>query len=237
MRRIIIPVVTVLLLLPAVDAAFAQDEDVWLRSPFRFGLSVTGGVGMPLGPGAFNDLWNSSFPATVSLGYVVIPYVEVRGWFTFASWGISEIPAMAALGVGDRETGEPLKEISGGGITTIFYGGSVKLIPFPNSRMYPYLDIGGGYFEATADNLDVTQAEHVIQSNSMKDVNGSALRAVLGLEYGLNERVDVITEFDYYVGFGSDFAPGDLVLQKNAEPTQGDNLLVGALVLGITIKF
>jgi outer membrane protein W len=188
------------------------------------------GIGMPLKPSAFNDLWNASFPISLGLSYVIIPHVEVKGWATYASWSISEIPAKDAIGLGG------VTEISGGTITTLLYGGSAKIVPFPKSRIIPYVEVGGGYFQASGEDLTVTHEGQTDLDNSMPDASGPVFTTVLGMEYGFNERWNVYAEIDYYAGFSSDFAPGDLVLGPDEPPTEGGDLNIATVVLGLILK-
>ena len=229
MKRIVVLGLAALVLLPTVDRAFAQ-EDEWLRFPYHVAVSLEGGIGMPLQPSAFNDLWNASFPVSFGVSYVVIPYVEIKGWVTYAKWSISEIPAKDAIGIGG------VTEISGGSVTTLFYGASAKITPFPKSRMLPYIEVGGGGFQGSGEDLTVTQGGDEVLTNSMSSASGPAFLGVFGMEYGFNERWNVYAEGDYYVGFSSSFAPGDLVLDQNDPPTEGGNCNVATVVLGIILK-
>lgn len=234
MRRILIPVIAVLLLLPAVNNAFAQDDDeeVWLRSPLKFALSAELGIGMPLGPEAFNDLWNSSFPLTIAFGYAIIPYIEVKGWATYTSWGISSIPAKEAIGYPGVTT------INGGGITVVMYGASAKVIAFPNSRMTPYIEIGGGAYQVTADDLTVSRDGEPVISNSMEGSNGGLITGAFGMQHGVNLRWTAYTEFNYYYGLSDTFAPGNLLLRnENSPEVEGERLQIGSIVLGIALGF
>jgi len=228
MKRIVVFGLAALVLLPAVDCAFAQ-EDEWLRFPYRVAVSLEGGIGMPLQPAAFNDLWNASFPLSLGVSYVIIPRVEVKGWVTYAKWSISGIPAKDAIGVGG------VTVISGGSITTLFYGASAKISPFPNSRMLPYIEVGGGYFHSSGEDLTVSLNGERILVNSMEDASGPAFLGVFGMEYGFNERWNVYAEMDYYIGFTDSFAPGDLVRDSD-DPTEGGDLQIATVVLGIMLK-
>lgn len=233
MRRILIPVIAVLLLLPAIDNAFAQDEDeeLWLRPPFKFALSAELGIGMPLGPEEFNDLWNSSFPFTVAFGYAIIPHLEVKGWATYTAWGISGIPAKEAIGVPGVTT------IDGGGITVVMYGASIKVNPFPNSRMTPYIELGGGAYQASGDDLTVSQDGQPVLTNSMDDANGPLITGAFGMQYGVNERWVAYSEFNYYYGVGDSFAPGNLLLDFDDPEVEGTSIQIATIVLGISLGF
>ena len=235
MKRIVVFGLAALVLLPAVDSAFAQDED-WIRFPYRVAVSLEGGIGMPLQPTEFNDLWNASFPLSFAVGYAIMPRVEVKGWITYAKWGISTIPAKEAIGV------LGVTEISGGSITTLFYGVSAKINPFPNSRLMPYIEVGGGYFQSSGDDLTVTREGTGIYTplsltNSMADASGPAFLGVFGMEYAFNELWNVYTELDYYIGFDDSFAPGDLVRDQNDPPAEGGHIHIATVVLGIILKF
>ncbi len=230
MRLTIVSLLATLMLLPFANTTFAQEEDEeqWTRFPYHVTVSLDAGIGMPFNPPAFDDLWNSSLPATFTVGYVVIPYVEVRGWITYASWGISGIPAQEAIGISDRQ----VHDVEGGTITTLLYGVSAKLNPLPNSRFQPTFEIGGGAFQASGDDLEV----ETVLTNSMEDASGPVLQLALNMEYGINETWQVYTGFNYYIGFSDTFAPGNLVRRPHDPPVEGDNLQFGALVLGITLK-
>jgi len=229
MKRIVVLGLAALVLLPAIDSAVAQ-EDEWLRFPYKMSVSLEGGIGMPLKPSAFNDLWNASFPVSIAVGYSVMPYVDVKGWLTYAKWSISEIPAKDAIGIGG------VTEISGGSVSTLFYGATAKIIPFPNSRMMPYVEVGGGYFQASGEDLTVSRNEQPLLVNSMEGASGPVFLGVFGMEYGFNERWNVFAEFDYYIGFTDSFAPGDLVLNENEDPTEGGDIQIATVVLGMILK-
>jgi hypothetical protein len=231
MRFMIVLLLATLLLLPFADTTFAQmeeeEEEQWVRIPYHVTISVDAGIGMPFNPAEFGDLWNSSLPVTFAVGYVVIPYIEVRGWITYASWGISGIPAQEAIGT------PGVHDVQGGTITTLLYGASAKINPLPNSRIQPSFEIGGGAFKASGDDLEV--GTH--HTNTMEDASGPVFQFALKMEYGVNETWQVYTGFNYYLGFSDTFAPGNLLLSgPNDTPAEGDNLQFGALVLGITLK-
>ena len=146
--RMVIGLIAALVLLTTATGVFAQEDD-WLRLPYRVAIAVDVGIGIPMAPTAFGNLWNSGLPASISVGYVVIPQVEIQGWLTYANWGISGITAQ-------RETGiEGVHEITGGTITTLLYGAAAKIYPLPKSRIMPTVTIGAGLFTATADTLVV----------------------------------------------------------------------------------
>jgi len=73
-------------------------------------------------------------------------------------------------------------------------------------------------------------------SNSMEDSSGPVFLGVFGMEYGFNERWNVYAEFDYYIGFTDSFAPGDLLLDENDPPTEGGDLHIATVMLGIILK-
>jgi hypothetical protein len=231
MRCIIFVVLTLLVTLPIANDAFAQEEEELVSSPYRLSFALDAGVGMPLRPEAFNDLWNASFPVSVSLGYVVIPRIEIRGWFTYASWGLSGIPAKNAIGV------PGVTDIEGGGITTMLYGVSGKVIAVPDSRIMPFLELGGGYFQASGEDLKVTEDGQEIVNNSMEDASGPVFTIAGGMEYGINERWNVYAKLNYYAGFSDSFAPASLIQQPGATTTpEAGDLHIATIVLGIVLK-
>jgi hypothetical protein len=229
MKHVVVLGLAAVVLASVIDPAVAQDEE-WLRFPYHVTVSVEGGLGMPFKPDAFNDLWNASFPVSVAVGYVVIPYVEIKGWLTYAKWSISEIPAKDAVGIGG------VTEITGGSISTTFYGASAKVYPFPKSRLMPYVELGGGYFNSSGEDLTVTREGEVVQDNSMENASGPTFLGVFGMEYGFNERWNVFAEIDYYAGFTDSFAPGDLVLGPGESRTKGGDITVATVTLGIILK-
>lgn len=234
MKCIFVIGLAALVMLPAVDDAFAQEDD-WLRFPYRVAVSLEGGIGMPLKPSVFNDIWNASFPFSLGVSFVVIPHIEVKGWLTYAQWGLSEIPARDAIGpISPPELGPT--EIAGGSITTVMYGGAAKIVPFPNSRMMPYVELGGGYFNASADNLTVNLQSTTLLDNSMEDSSGPVFLAVFGMEYGFDERWNVYAEGDYYIGFTDSFAPGDLILREGQPSTGGSDIHIATITLGLILK-
>jgi hypothetical protein len=230
---------TALVLHPIADRALAQEEE-WVRFPYRFTFSVDAGVGTALQPSPFDDLWNTSFPATAALGYVIIPRIEVKAWFTYAHWGIGEIPALNAIGdTLGTDVGSRVKEIDGGSITTVLFGGSAKIVPFPNSRILPYVEVGGGYFRATAEDLSVvlSASSDTLVSYSMPDADGPVFTMALGMEYAINERWNAYAEFNYYLGASDTFAPGELVRPMNSNtPAEAGNLQFISIALGIVFK-
>ena len=227
MTRTIAILVAALVLMTTATGVSAQDED-WLRIPYKVSIALDIGIGMPMDPSSFSNLWNAGIPASISAGYVIIPQIEVQGWFTYAAWGISGIPAQQEIGI------IGVYEVSGGTITTIWYGAAAKFYPIPNSRILPTLTLGGGLFEATAEQLVVgTSPPHV---NTMENSSGPAFLAGVGMEYGVNERWNVYTEFKYIRGFSDTFAPANLLLGPNDEPVVGENLAIGIINLGILLK-
>jgi len=54
----------------------------------------------------------------------------------------------------------------------LLYGASGKIVPFPKSRMMPYVELGGGYFNASAENLTVTHEGTTLIDNSMESASG-----------------------------------------------------------------
>lgn len=226
MRRTIASISAALVLLTFATGVFAQDEE-WLRIPYRLSIAVDGGIGMPLAPSVFNDLWNSTLPATISVGYVIIPQVEIQGWFTYAKWSISSIPAQNAIGE------EGVLDITGGGITTMMYGAAAKFYPLPKGRIMPTATVGGGFFKATAEDLVVGDELLV---NTMEDADGPAFLAGVGMEYGINERWNVYTEFKYILGITDNFSPGNLILGRDDDPVKGKDFGMGLINLGILLK-
>jgi hypothetical protein len=227
MTRTIAILIAVLVLVTTATGVFAQEED-WLRIPYKVSIAVDIGIGMPMDPSTFNNLWNSAIPASISIGYLVIPQVEIQGWLTYTSWGISTIPAQNEIGI------VGVYEISGGTITTLFYGAAAKYYPIPNSRIMPTVTIGGGLFSATAEDLVVDTAPQLV--NSMDDSDGPVLLIGLGMEYAVNERWNVYSEFKYLRGFSDTFAPANLLLGPNEVPVAGEALAVGIINLGILLK-
>jgi hypothetical protein len=226
MKRTTVVLSIALIALTMAIPAMAQEEE-YVRAPYKFAIGVEGGVGIPSRPDAFNDLWNSTIPVSISVSYAIIPWVEVMGSFCYGHWGISEIPAK------DRIRYVGVASISGGTIQTMYYGAGVRLIPFPNIRLMPYFEVGGGAFSATAENLEV---EGNILVNSMDDVSGPAFSGGGGLQYAVNESWNVYTKINWTIGFNEDFNPENLVLSAGEEPKQGGKLQYGALVLGIILK-
>jgi hypothetical protein len=240
MRSTFATLLTALLLLPVADRAVAQ-EDEWVRTPYRFTIALDGGIGTPIGPGNFNDLWNASFPASATLGYLVIPQISVKGWVTYARWGISEIPANNALGVDEMiggASGSRVTEISGGTISTTLFGGSAEYFPFPNNRILPSVEIGVGYFLASGEDLSVVHIANgdTLVANTMADADGPAFLGAVTMGYDINERWNVNASFRYYLGISDTFAPGELTRRPNGPPAETGNLEFVTIVLGIILK-
>lgn len=221
--------ITILTILPIANDAFAQEEEEYLRMPYRVAITLDGGLGTASMPAPFKDLWNESLPASASIGVSVLSWLEVGGFFTYARWGISGIPAKRAIGyIG-------VAEVSGGAIQTILFGGIAKILPLPNSRLTPFAEVGGGYFKASADNLQI--AEGAIINNEMEEVSGPMFVTSLGAEYNLNANWNVFTKFNWFIGFNGDFNPENLLRARNDPPaTTGGNMQFGSLVLGIKFK-
>ncbi len=227
MTRTIAILIAALVLMTTATGVFAQEED-WLRIPYKVSVAVDIGIGVPMDPSAFNNLWNTSIPASISIGYLIIPQIEIQGWLTYTSWGISGIPAQQEIG----EVG--VFEISGGTITTLWYGAAVKYYPLPNSRIMPTVTVGGGMFQATAEDLVLESAPPLV--NEMEDSDGPAFLVGLGMEYAVNERWNVYAEFKYLRGFSDTFAPANLLLGPNEEPVPGEDIGIGIINLGILLK-
>lgn len=227
MKYIAVITMTFLVILSAAGEAFGQEEEQWSRYPYNFLVSLDGGMGVPIQPGIFKDNWNESLPFTAAFGYVVIPWVEVYGFFSYASSGISENTAKDQM----RYIGP--EAFDGGSIRTMMYGGIGKLIILPNSRLTPFLEAGAGMFRATAKNLEVINGGI---DNSMESVGGPLVISGLGVEHNINETWNVYAKFNWVVGLNSDFNPGMLLLNRNDPPTIGDDLHLGMILLGIKLK-
>lgn len=226
MKHAIVTSIVIALLLPSANNAFAQEEEQWLRIPYRVTVSIDAGIGMPMNPSAFSDLWNTSLPATFSVGVVTIPQIEVKAWIMYASWSISGIPAQNATGI------VGVYEVTGGTVNTTLYGGSVKFIPLPNSRITPIVEVGGGFFQATGEDLEVGE----VLTNTMEDANGPAFLVGAGMEYGINERWNTYAKFNYSLGFSDKFAPGNLVLGPDSPRVEGGDLQLTSIIIGISLK-
>ena len=214
------------MLLTTATGVFAQEDD-WLRLPYRVTIAVDVGIGIPMAPTAFNNLWNTGLPASIAVGYVVIPHVEIQGWLTYSNWGINAISAQREIGI------VGVHEITGGTITTLLYGVAAKIYPLPKSRIMPTVTIGGGVFTATAEDLVVGDN---LQVNSMEDGDGPVLTVGVGMEYGVNERWNVYTGFKYIWGMSDNFAPANLLLSPGEDPVAGEDLGISIINLGILVK-
>jgi hypothetical protein len=218
-----------LVILPFANGAVAQEEEEeYMRWPYRIVATLDGGLGTPSTPAPFKDLWNESLPATITLGVSVMSWLEVTGFLMYAQWGISEIPAKRTIGyVG-------IEAVNGGSIQTILFGGLAKIIILPNSRLTPFVETGGGYFQATADNLEIVDGGI---DNEMEDVKGPTFLGSLGAEYNLNPNWNVYTKFNWALCFNKDFNPENLLRDLDDPPANtGGNMQFGSLVLGIKLK-
>jgi len=228
MKIAAILLVTTIVILSSAGEIAAQDEDydayVWV--PYSVVIALDVGIGIPSQPHVFSEQWNSSLPFSVSAGYAVFPWMEVLGTFTWGFWSISEIPAKAEIGVVGTE------EVSGGGITTLVYGGMVKFIPLPKKRLTPFAEVGGGAFTATAKNLDVED----VLVNTMDDISGAMFQGGIGVEYAFNENWNVCTSFIWTVCLNGDFNPETLLLNIGEEAGTGGDLQYSTLKLGIKMK-
>ncbi len=213
-------------ILPVANDALAQ-EDEWLRVPYKFIFTVDTGMGIPGQPGVFKDIWNESLPFSVALGYSILPWVEVSGFFAFSYFGIPENPAKTQIGYVGPE------EVTGGAVTTMWYGGLAKLIVLPNARLMPFFEAGAGLFKATAEDIEVIDGNF---TNSMEGVNGPMFVGGFGLEHNINERWNVYSKFTWTIGFNDDFNPGLLLLRSGDPDTVGSSIQYGALLLGIKYK-
>ena len=229
MKYIAATILTTLVLMSAAATAFGQEEEEeqWSRYPYHFVLTLDGGMGIPMQPGVFKDNWNESLPFSVTFGYVVIPWVEVFGFFSFSSHSISENTAK------DRMRYIGSEEINGGSIRTMIYGGIGKVIILPYSRLTPFVEAGTGLFKATANNLEVINGGI---NNSMEGVNGAMVIVGLGVEHNINETWNVYAKFDWVVGLNSDFNPGMLLRNRYSPPTVGGDMQYGMILLGIKLK-
>jgi opacity protein-like surface antigen len=221
--------ITVLAILPTANGALAQEEEEYMRMPYRVAITLDGGLGTASLPAPFKDWWNESLPASATFGVSVMSWLEVGGFFTYVRWGISGIPAKKAIGfIG-------VAEVTGGSKQTLLFGGVAKILPLPNHRLAPFVEVGGGYFKASADNLQI--AEGFIINNEMDDVSGPLFVSSLGTEYNLSTNWNVYTKFNWTIGFNKDFNPENLLRARGDPPANtGGNMQFGSLVLGIKFK-
>lgn len=236
MKQAVSVIVAVALIMTIAAPAFAQDESDYLHFPYRVAIFIDGGIGVPSQPEGFNDLWNAALPFTVGVNVVVMDYVHLQGAFTYATWGLSEIPTKRKLKI----TGT--NPIEGGGITTTVLSVSAKINATPKKRANPFLQVGVGIYSASADDLQVldsgSNSPTALQpfELSMEDASGVVISWGLGLESSLNETWNAYTRLVWNFGLGGDFKPRALVERNTNVEIDGGSLSFGALVVGIALK-
>ncbi len=229
MKYIAATLLTAFVLMSAADTAVGQEEEEeqWSRYPYHFVWTFDGGIGIPIQPGVFKDNWNESLPFSVTVGYVIVPWVEVFGFFSFSSYSISENTAKDSM----RYIG--IEEFKGGSVRAMMYGGAGKFIILPYSRLAPFLEVGAGLFRASAANLEVVNGGI---DNSMESVDGPLFIGGLGVEHNINETWNVYAKFNWAIGLNSEFNPGMLIRNRLDPPTAGADLHLGMIMLGIKLK-
>lgn len=229
------PFLIVALMVTAVVPASAQEEGEteYLRIPYNFRVSVEGGVGIPSRPETFNDLWNATLPATITVGYAVFPWLEVAGAFTYANYGVSEIPAKAAIGF------EGTNAVEGGDLTVLVYQAFARIAPFTSVRANPFVDFGVGRFSTSTSDLVIVDTMR--PPRKMEDASGIAVTGAFGIQYALNEYWDAFTRFRWAVGLDDTFNP-EAIVHDPDDPDGPDagaagNLQFGVLSVGIAVRF
>ncbi len=219
-------------------SAWAQTipEQQWLRRPHRATLFVDGGIGVPIQPSIFKDVWNTTAPFTIGVGLAPLQWMDVNVVFTHASFGVSEIDAkreIAFLGV---------DEIQGGRIRTNRIMGTARFIAVPRARFNVFVEGGIGVFRTRADALVDTgeppnSNTKVTITNNMDDVTGTALLFAVGSQYALNDYWTTYLKFSWNINAGGGFAPGRLVLGQGETPGPPDgDMQFAELAVGMMIR-
>ncbi len=230
MRRYVVGLLLCALVAAVAVPVAAQDDDIdaYLRLPYKFTLFIDGGLAVPASPGIFNDLWNTTLPFTVGVGYVVFPWFEIAGSATFAGYGINEIPAKAEIGLVSVE------EIAGGGISTSTYAAVGRFLAFPSQPYNPYVEFGAGLYNASLETLVVGDNAQI---NEAEDASGIAFLTAVGLQYALTPVWSVYTKVNYQLNLGDEFNPDNLLREEDEEMIMGgDSMSWFAISLGLMIK-
>jgi hypothetical protein len=213
---------------------YAQ-TDQYFRRPHRVAVSVDGGMAIPSKPAVLNDLWNTAWPFSAGLTASVFSWLEVGGGITYGAFGISEISAKPAIGI------VATSEITGGRINVLEYYGTARFIAVPNQRTNPFAEVEVGVHRITADDIEVQGSSSGTSvfptfTNSMPDADGIHFSGGGGLRYALGDYWTAYTKFMWTVNLGNNFAPGDLVRRRNAEPTEGESMQFGTVIVGIMVR-
>jgi hypothetical protein len=208
-------------------------EEKYLQVPHRFQIFMDGGIGMPTGPGLFNDFWNTAFQFGIGGGMVIFPWLEVNGTYNKLSFSNNDIASK------EKVEYEGVADIKGASVHTTMFWGSARFVAVPHARTNPYIEIGVGGFKSKGDDLTIDDPQkNFHQRNTMMPVSGMCFVPAVGLQYALNERWNAYTKYTYAINLNSDFAPGDLLLPAGeTTKTEGGNQVISAITVGLMIKF
>jgi hypothetical protein len=235
MKRLICLLFVALVVSGAASEAFAQ-TDVYVRQPYKFTVSVESGLAIPNQPSEFSDLWNTTWPFSGGIGYAVFSWLEIGGGLTYGTFGISEIPAKASIGIVSTAA------IQGGDITVVEYYGRARFIAIPSQRINPFGVFSLGTFHISHDNLDIAETTSgptatPAFSNSMEDVNGLHVSFGGGLQYAMDEIWVAYSKFSWVMNLNEDFEPKALVASPDGtDNISGDSMQYGIVSVGIMIR-
>jgi opacity protein-like surface antigen len=234
MKRVVVTVLAGAILVAMTSPLCAQTEE-YLRRPHRVAISVDGGMAIPSKPSVYNDLWNTGWPFSIGATVSIFSWLEVGGGLTYGAFSISEINAKPAMGI------VATSEVNGGDIKLLEYYGVARFIAIPNQRTSPFAEVEVGVHRITADDIQVegSAAGPTIFpafSNSMPAADGIHFAGGAGLRYALGDNWTAYTKFMWTVNLGNNFAPGDLVRRRGSEPTEGENMQFGTVIVGIMIR-
>jgi opacity protein-like surface antigen len=232
MKRALSSMVLSLLGFVIVGSAHSQvgappEEQKYFRIPHKYHIYFEMTGALPSSPGVFNDYWNSAFQFGAGGGVTVLPWLDVRANFTYASWDNNSTESKSKIGfVG-------VADVEGGLITTLTMSGSARFVAVPNSRTNPFAEMAVGYFTTTAEDISI---ENVLQ-NSMEDTSGMMIAPSIGIQYALADSWSAYAMYRYVMCMG-DFAPGNLLLPPGGgAPVEGENQIFQNIGVGIMLRF
>lgn len=204
------------------------EEQKYFRIPHKFHIIVDLAGALPTSPGVFNDFWNSAFQFGFGAGVSVIPWLDVNGMFTYASWDNNSTDSKSKIGY----VGVP--DVEGGLITTTTFSGAARFLAVPNARTNPFVEIAVGYYSTSGEDI---QIEGVLV-NEMESVSGMMIAPALGIQYSLADSWSAYAKYAYIICSSSEFAPGDLLLPEGGgEPVQGEDEIFQTIGVGIMLRF
>ncbi len=204
------------------------EQAKYFRVPHKYQIYFELSGALPLEPGTFNDYWNSAFQFGAGGGYTVLPWLDVKANFTYASWANNSTESKSKIGY----VGVP--DVEGGLITTMTFSGSARFVGVPNARTNPFAEMTVGYYTTTLEDVFI---EGVLE-NSAENASGLMFAPAVGIQYALADSWSAYAKYSYVVCASSSFAPGDLLLPPGGgEPVEGSNEVYSVIGVGVMLRF